>query len=822
MNIRVQGSAFLKDAGIRFEYLRLIRSAIVVALGFLVIATFSLVGLGQQPANAQSGTIEDACKPARDLATKNPPAALDLIDKIRSGAPGTLPAPVPSDIAGEVATVSQACEPERLLALAAAGKKLVSPDPPAPPAQFEELWEGIDKNWVSLLQGFIFLCIVAALLVVARLVALLPFLARKRTNPAHQRRLLWLGLVFLIAGAGALVGAIPHTADDAEPVRDFSILIVAVAAILVGLGTALVSRALAARLRMNITVHDGEGKQNSMAAGQLVAVLSELGGKASAGVEIPYAADVSALSEAALITTPDQKIIALLHQLVQFIFNATPWSVIVDGNEDTVSVLISRNGRAVDAVLIRRDDLNLNESTKPSIEPGTNTQENITKPVLPNLNKMVAALILTTLATKHDGFEGLCGASDWRSVGLQYIATTDYEVNDKEAVPLLAAAMEYDPRNRGADLALHHHQYRQSHKKEELRFYVEWLKKQELYTRADATPDSMLSLLDQKTNTKIGFLDLRRRLVVNYIIAVLNLRSIAGCQSAEPLAPLFANLLVELLEVEERVPDSLAEQMRPVAHELANELMEQEPSKEIREAVARVKNDLSGETESPRLAYNRACSAAQAYLRETRQYDKESARMLCLQHLRIAALVPQYKEWARKDPSLQPLHSDSEFGDVVGTAPRRDFWEIAALKPYQKLLVEAGVRTPSKLAGLVRYRPYLRRYLELTPAKFDRLLRLSSIIQHAEEYTPAEKGKFATFKVEIVDALLEEGIERPEELSNTSETAANLVETVVQRCLRGPSKEDVEKWLTEWKQSAPPPALVKLQWAVSFLPLPRS
>jgi hypothetical protein len=785
--------------------------------------TTLLGAMAPSPANAQVGTIPNACKPARDLATTNPQAALDLIGKIRSGSPGTLPAPVPSEIAGAIANVSQACESERLTALAAAGNKLVSPDPQAPPAQFKALWEGIDKNWVSLLQGLIFLGIVAALLVLARLVALLPFLARNKTDPVHQRRLLWLGLVSLVAGAGALVLAIPHTASAAESVRVIGIGSVAVAAIFIGLGTVLVSRALAARLRMNITVHDGDGKQNSMAAGELVAMLSELGGKASAGVEIPYAADVSALSEAALVTTPDQKIIALLHQLVQFIFNATPWSVVVDGDEDAVSVLISRNGRAVDAVLIKRDDLNLNPLTKASIEPGTKTQENNNKPAVPSLNKMVAALILSTLAKKHDGFEGLCGATDWRSLGLQYIATTDYRANHKEAVPLLAAAMEYDPRNRTADLALHHHEYRQSHKQEELHFYIDWLKRQELYTRADVTQDYLLNLVDQKNNTKVGFLDLRRRLIINYIIAVLNLRSIAGFKLAEPLALQFANLLIQLLEVEERVSDPLAAEMRPVAHELANELRAQELRKEIGQAVAvNVKDDLWGEAESPRLAYNRACSAAQVYLRETRQPDKESARMLCLQNLRIAAHVPLYKEWARKDPSLQPLRGDCKFGELVGAAPRQDFWEIAALKPYQKLLVEAGVSAPSQLVGPVRYRPYLRPYLELTPAKFDRLLRLSRIIHHVERYNAADNGEFSTFKVEIVDALLGEGIERPEEIPNASETATRLVETVVQRCLRGPDEDDVNNWLREWKQSAPPPALVKLQWAVSLLPFVRS
>ncbi|WP_458779791.1 hypothetical protein [Arthrobacter sp. D3-16] len=807
MKTFLQGSVFLKDRENDIGYRWLIGFAASGFLALLMMTTFIQLGLTPTPANAQSGTIDSACGPARELATKDPPAALELIDKIRSGAPGTLPAPVPSNIAGEVATVSQACESERLIALAAAGRKLVAPDPPAPPAQFKDLWEGIDKKWVSLLQGLVFLGIVAVLLVVARLIALLPFLARKRTDPARQRQLLWWGLGFLIVGTGLLVAVLPHVAAYAEnPDRDTNILIVPVAA-LIALGTALLSRALAGRLRMNVTVHDGDGKQNRMAAGRLVAILSELGGKPSAGVEIPYAVDVSALSEAALVTVPNHKVIALLHQLLQFIFNSTPWSAVVDGTEDAISILISRNGRAVDTTLISRDEFALITPIRTAANDGT--KKDTGTPPLPDLYKMAAALILTNLAKRHDGFEGLCEAGDWRSVGLHFIATTDYEANDRKALPLLAAAMEYDPRNRAADLALHHHQYRQAEKKDDLRFYAKWLKEQELHTRADTTGYSAINPVYQSRNTKAGFLDLRRRLLVNYMIAVLNLRSIAGCQSAEPLASQYAKLLMELLRVDDRQPDPLADEMRPVATELVRELREQEQSV-VRPVVARMKDRVSVDGESPRLAYNRACAAAQAYLRAERRSEKEHARIMCLQHLRIAVLVSQYKEWARKDPSLQPMHVDSEFGEVIGTAPRRDFWEIAALKPYQTPLLEAGVPKPKMLADRLRHRPYLRRYLEISPAKFDRLLRVSGIVQHAEEYSRTHNGNFATFKVELVAALLEQGIERPEELSDPKETAAELLRATVQRCLRGPGEEDVENWLSEWKQSAPPAALVKL------------
>lgn len=796
----------------------------------------------QYPWSTNPSVLAAVCAEADRLTNaNNPQGALDIIDRVRAGAPPALPAPVPSTQAGDIAAVSQACEPQRLTALTAAAKKLAGPDAKAPAVQYREQWDAMGKDWLGPLQGpgIAFLGLVAGLLVLARLGALLPGFTPAMVSQSDQKAMFRIGLASILVGVAAIVCALPYAFTSVNLGNDTTPVMIPVVAINMVLliaftcyATYIFAQALASKLRLNIEVHNGEGKPDVVAGGQLIAMLSELGAKPPAGLEVPSGFDVTTLKDAALVTTPDQKLVAMVHQLIQFIFSATPWSVVVDGDESCISVLISRNGRAVAAVLIKRDEFDLFQPSHPSlITPGPVALE--TKPrvtTLPSLNKMAAALVLTTLATRHDGFDGLCGAKDWRSVGLHYIATTEYGAEDnKQAVPLLAAAMDYDPDNGAASLALHHHLYRMSHEKEDLRFYVKWLKQQEIYT-------SIPGATDPTKSTKPGFLDMRRRILMNYVIAVLNLRSLKGCESAEPDAKKLAELLEQLLTVRALEPDLLAEQMLPVAQELSSKLKETVPSKTPPAPMETTADGTSSrELKSPRLAYNRACAAAQDYARELEHCQaasendhhhqvKEhchackarSARKLSIQNLKEAVLLPLYKDWARKDPSLSPLHPVAEFGELVGTAPRKDFWELGSFKTHQKLLVDSGVPTPASLSGLAISRPYLRRYLNLAPAQFRHLRSLSELIKHAENYADRGNPGFAAFEVEIIDALGAEGIERPEELCDAKRTAANIVTTIKNKCLRAPDESTVESWLREWKRSAPSPGMVNLRRLLLF------
>ena len=73
----------------------------------------------------------------------------------------------------------------------------------------------------------------------------------------------------------------------------------------------------------------------------------------------------------------------------------------------------------------------------------------------PDLYKLAAAFVVTTLAEHEEGYEGFCGASDWRSIGLQYLATTDHIFNEEHQKLLLARAVELDPENLLASASLY-------------------------------------------------------------------------------------------------------------------------------------------------------------------------------------------------------------------------------------------------------------------------------------------------------------------------------------------------------------------------------
>ena len=80
---------------------------------------------------------------------------------------------------------------------------------------------------------------------------------------------------------------------------------------------------------------------------------------------------------------------------------------------------------------------------------------------LPDLHRMSAAVVLCVLDRAY-AIDGMCGASSWRSLGLHYIATTDFANSDELALPILARAVAEDRDNRLAQVALWQARYRHS------------------------------------------------------------------------------------------------------------------------------------------------------------------------------------------------------------------------------------------------------------------------------------------------------------------------------------------------------------------------
>jgi hypothetical protein len=79
----------------------------------------------------------------------------------------------------------------------------------------------------------------------------------------------------------------------------------------------------------------------------------------------------------------------------------------------------------------------------------------------------------------RDGFEGLAGASSWRSVAYHCVATTTPGLADADRVKLLRAAVGDDEGNIPAHMALLHEVHRRTDEVDDLRWYRDWLRRTE-------------------------------------------------------------------------------------------------------------------------------------------------------------------------------------------------------------------------------------------------------------------------------------------------------------------------------------------------------
>jgi hypothetical protein len=368
------------------------------------------------------------------------------------------------------ASLAQEPSPDACCSVAAeqpdGGEPTAAETAPSKPQQWRQGYRTWAERYVDPLRELLLpvVVIIAALLVAARM--LTPLL-----NPwselGAQERVFFLTAGLVLITAAAILGVFVLPEGDAH----------AGLAVALGLaGTVLTSWAVAKRLRLTVEVTNAKGERDRAGTAHVVALLNELGAEPPKGLEVPRASDVQAL-DGALKLLPEGTIGKALGSAIEWLFGLSPWTVVVDQESDDVhSVEISRNGRSAGSAVIDRDQLGLRVPLPRS--PGTSRTgggDAAKEEALPDLHRLAAAVVLTTLAEKHDGFKGLCEATDWRSLGLHYVATTDFDDSPKEARPLLARATELDPDNLSAQVAWRYAVYREATEAPDLKAYIRWL-----------------------------------------------------------------------------------------------------------------------------------------------------------------------------------------------------------------------------------------------------------------------------------------------------------------------------------------------------------
>ncbi|UKA55440.1 hypothetical protein LFT45_05825 [Arthrobacter sp. FW305-BF8] len=811
------------------------------AKGLVVHALLALAALclaaviGFLPASAAASPtptndLGRLCAQAAGLTRDGKPAdALALIEKIRG------------QVRSPALAATTACEDERLAAVL----KAQQPTPPGPQQNFAEragaAWDQFVKSWLTPLAnaGLGLLGLVAAFLVVGRLLVLLPRIAGVRKRPSDRALLALAGLAFILFGCSLIVLAPVWNSGQAAQI----FVQMAGGVLLALVGSLVLATYLSSRLRISLDVRDTKGETSKVDVSQIGALLHELGADAPRGLEIPAGADVTALAEDAMPLSFTNKVLAAVQKVLVSTFGVTPWRVVVSSsNEDSMTVSMARNGASVGAVTIDRNELHLadgqSEISGPDGKAATPTKTNSAAEL--ELHKMAAAYILVMLARKHYGFDGLCGATDWRSLGLHYIATTDTTMADERQKKLLGAAVDRDAGNMLAEVTLQHKLCRGSTDEETTKTYAEWLSGMATRIRSD---------IQRGAISAVGYRPLQYRLEGTFLSMVLNL------PAAEPKyarlrrrARQVAASMVQELEPAKRllVPGLMAHKMRLEAalayHDLYGAGIGLAPEDlavagAASEAEARAKAEIAAGAKAwatissseqgksapifvdlynealasvaPTTAYQAACSMA--------RNQGEAAVVEVMRRLGYAFTDRDLKAWARSDPELAELRKSEDFLHFLGVMPRQDFWKLEAFEPYEKQLRGAGIAKPGDLYQQETGQSDVSAYLQVSPLVLKRLCKLAALVRRAEDVPGSgDAWHIYPFRVEVVGSLVQAGVEAPEDIEdgwiNDSDAGSGgpgdpsgfvkgLRDSIRERILLEPDAGQLKEWLRQLKKT---------------------
>jgi hypothetical protein len=757
----------------------------VVAFLFAVVQPATSAGVLVTP--SASGSIGDICQAAaRAIAADRPQLALDLIANFRSSAPSSDDAAAPTE--------NPCVEASRLAAIGATAAIDLSDATATPtPSSFAQVeavrWDkAVERNVIPLfgpLSAAVGLLVV--LLVIARLVAFSSRFLLPRPDPKLPNLLVWIGVPFLLVGAIAAIGT-------------FGLAVEEFAWFFVGLGCAVVGALLvgvgfANRLRLDVKVHTKDESTDGAETNQLVSYLWDIGGKPPSGLEIPVGTDVEVLSETALISESDNKVVALIYTIAQFVVGSAPWKVSVDIHDaDALTLHVRRNGRNMKSIVIRRGDYpSLASRAGLAAATKEGTAEN---PAPSDLKRMAAAAVLISLSENYRGFEGLVGATSWKSVGLQYIASADYVNRDNDAIPVLAEALEYDSGNRLARLSMQVHRFRIAHSSGDLRYYARWLE----YEYEDTWRSFGEPYLQQwrdgtAISTVVTQMAYKMRIAYNYAAAVINLRSASGNALERPTAHRMVADLDRMLNLEVADPQLVA-QMRPTIEIFARIISRRFDGipPEMEDSTAMSTSD----------AFNRGSELALAS-----RARRESGQALAAEAMmeRSVALITygvidsENKTWVKKDPTFLSMRGYPTFDKLVGFAPRSDYWDLPLFADVKEKLQAEGVDTPARLARVAASRMDLSSATGIPLSRLSRLSRVSTVIVRAEERAHLWPHDAANvYRVELVAEVVARGLESGVESSQLAVLSTEIVAAVRERAGKA-DPDDARAWelrVREW------------------------
>lgn len=473
-------------------------------------------------------------------------------------------------------------------------------------------------------------------------------------------------------------------------------------AILAGLvGVALTAWWLASRLRLEVKVTQEDDKEQRAEAALVAALLYELGAEKPRGLEVPRGADTTALA-GALTDLPENVFGKIIRYLVNTVTGTTPWVAHIEGDTDSRTVSISRNGRPVDSAVIDRHTFAVISPNSVAAEPNSvAVEEGGVDPFADAALRMASAFILVTLAKYHPSIQlGLAGATNWRSVGLQYVATNLFQgdINKTKRTETLAHAVQLDPENIPAQLALRHTTDRKSDNARVLIEYRNWLRERENALIAGGLTRSAVLLRACYTRTAIatnavfatGGTDIeptyRRVREARKAFRTLE-KLVKELRQNSELKPLIARVDDSSIGLRKLLALGREHPLLPVG------LYEGEA------ADTSMTGSITSAAKSPTGIYDSACYFASKHswnlLRQdlvleltpdmTLSDDRKAVGLL-----RRASADPEISSWMQDDPQLREFRLRGPFRTNFLIEPRSDFFALEPIRSHAKALRSAG------------------------------------------------------------------------------------------------------------------------------------
>lgn len=605
---------------------------------------------------------------------------------------------------------------------------------------------------------------------VAGVVAVALALGRLVAPGAGHDRTRWWAWAAAVAGVAAVAAVVLSARALGAPGTVAAGLVAAgslvAGSVLAALGVLLVATVLATRLRLTIEVTSGRSGDRTTShegtgGARLVALLGELGAEPPRGLEVPRGTDISALSGSALSELPQGAFVKAVVSLAQGVVGSVPWRVTVEERDaDHLAVVVTRNGRAAGSAALDRAGLLRFDPEDPTSAAAAAQVD---------LYRAAAAVVLLTLARHHAGFEGLCGATSWRSLALQYVAQSDLtDAPDRER-ELLARAVDVDPRNDLAQVALAHAEGRHHTLREDLDAYGRWLDRfvartagrsghrslrlRAQYSRAATTVNACFAP-GRDGGDPAGTLDATAVDAVRALLEALAVERAAGREDA---------LVVRLQDAVEslyRQAEAAARALEPVAAQGVPPAPGTEPSgrtepsetarsaetprerlrRAYRAALARDPDDGDAGPPSPTTPtgeYNLACT----YAVRTKPLGAADA-LRATDHLRRAVVLADLRAWLHDDPMLAAYRERPEYAAEFGQDPL-DLLAVAPFARYAPALRTWGLTTEQRIVAVPP--PDLAALLGTTPEEAARVRAAA----HLAADLPALPGR-----CDVLDVLL--------------------------------------------------------------------